>query len=606
MSPFPIRMTFNFKSVDPRDLDMAVRLGFNWVYTGWLGHNECPPDDQPMLFEHDPRVADLRRPRFPTIRQKIDALKKYHNQAHERGLKVALFTYEPSVPAEIRQAYPEAFYPYPKAFLDRWPKDADKLHMCIYDARTQEWIAEKVNQTIRNIGPIDAWIYTTAEAMWGSNLNRHVCANCWNQTRWESVRLLRNAMQEGIRRSGQNVLLIHRFWGTQHPDEYQDNAKNLLRLTPHDNQLQSAVADTLEKRSWQASRDLPPFYESLKKEQGQPMVISKATWTDFLLHQPPNPWVGRGRGKIREIIELSLEPCHQKYYGFIPCALVKQIQNHLQYGLERGCEGVMRSPLEGDKDWGLNLANLEIGMKLIDDPQADLKKLTAEWSRQHYEQPLPEWLIEGWLNSEDIWGDIMSYNGMSNLMNFDTARWPWIHTLGISKYYMWPMFEAFPDHEQRFDLTQEGMSRAIATWNRRVRQAKQLNDRVRKEIESIPQAAREHVTHYFDRLAALTLLASLLQKLLFVRMALEFKKMEPSMQLMRLTERWDFQVYYMIATDPEIQQNAFVKPAAQLQMSGWRYPDVTEIDAFPGIGDAREIVVNDFVGEWAECMHEVD
>jgi hypothetical protein len=605
MSAYPIRMTFIYKSLDPNDLDLTLRNGFNWICTGWLGHNESPPDDQPVLFEQDQKVAELRRPRFDKIREHITDLRAFHEEAHRRGLKVALFSYEPSVPAEIRQAYPEAFYPFPEQYLKLWPKDRDRLHMCIYDGRTQEWIAEKVRQTIGNVGPIDAWIYTTAEAMWGSNCNRHVCAYCAGKPRWESLRLLRDAMQEGVRRCGQCVTLIHRFWGTQHPDGYMTGASTFHRLTPHDKPLQRAHIEGIEPFIFRPSRDLPRFYDSLLAESSPPTITSKATWTDFLLQQPTNPWLGRCKGQISELIELSIESCHQKFYGFIPCCVLRQLQRHLKLGLEKGATGVILTPLEADRDWGLNIANVEVTARLIEDPDQDVKVLLKHWSASRYGESFPDWLIDAMLATEDIWADIVSFNGMSNLMNFDTARFGWSYMLGTSKYYLWPMLEAFPDAAQRLDLSQEGFGRAIATWNRRVAEARKLHQRVEQELSSLPASARETTRFYFERLAQLTLFTSLLQKLTFARMGLEFRKLEPTMQLIRLMERWEMQVYYLIASDPEIQQSSIVgKP--QYRMSGWQYPDVTEADMFPQAANARETVPCGFVGEWAEVLHEKD
>jgi len=558
-----------------------------------------------VLFEQDAKVAELRRPRVEKIREQIATLRNYHEEAHRRGLKIALFSYEPSVPAEIKQAHPEAFYPYPDKFLELWPKDADKRHMCIYDARVQEWMAEKVRQTIENVGPVDAWIYTTAEVMWGSNCNRHVCANCAGKPRWQSLRLLRDAMQEGVRRSGQDVTLIHRFWGTQHPDGYMTGASNFNKLTPHDKPLQRAYIEGIEPHIFRPSRDLPLFYESLLAETNPVTITHKATWTDFLLQQPTNPWLGRCKGKLTEYIELSIESCHQKHYGFIPCCILKQLQRHLKLGLENGAAGVILTPLEADRDWGLNIINVEVTGRLIENPEQDLLTLVREWSTTRYGQAFPDWFSEALLSTEDIWADIVAYNGMSNLMNFDTARFGWSYMLGLSKYYLWPMLEAFPDAATRLDVSAAGLGRAMTTWNRRVAEARRLHLRVEKEIDSLPESARDAARHFFERLAQLTLFVSLQQKQTFAKMGLEFRKLEPTMQLIRLMERWELQSLYLVGSDPEIQKAGIVgKP--QFRMSGWQYPDVTEVDAFPQVAEARETVPGGFAGEWAELLHVND
>ena len=272
----------------------------------------------------------------------------------------------------------------------------------------------------------------------------------------------------------------------------------------------------------------------------------------------------------------------------------------MQYGRQRGCKGVALLPIEAKADWGLNLANLDVAVQLIEDPDADVTQLLGAWMQQRYGERFDDWLIEAMLASEQILADIASYNGISNMVNFDCFRKANAWTLGISKGYLWPMFEAFPDAKERFDLTEAGMGRALATWNRRVRQAKQYHDRVKAEMNALPKSARADVAKFFDRLAVLSLYTSLHQKLCFTRMALEMEQIKPSRTLTRLMERWDYQIYYLIASDADIRDASFTnkhtKP--QLQTAGWRYPDITEKDAFPSMSRERETVVEGWADGW--------
>ena len=545
-----------------------------------------------MLFEADEKIAALRSPRFPKIRDQIADLHRFHAAAHDLGLKVVLFSYEPSIPAEIVEAYPEALYPYPKAFLERVPDEAETRHVCIFDERVQEWVAQKAAETIRNIGPLDAWMYTTNETMLRAGLTYHVCERCYDEPRWMALRLLRDAMLEGARRAGQDVTMIHRYWGTHHTDDQRNTSRYMKDVLPYHHDLQAAMAETVQSRTWRASRDIPPFAATLEEEPGTPWVTSKATWTDFLLHQPLNPWVGHSRGKVKEIIELSLEPCFQQLYGFVPCIMLRQLQRQLQYAVERGCTGVNITPIEADTDWELNQANLEVALRLIDDPDADVARLLKTWTGETYGAEFPGWLVDGLLDTETIWATVCAYNGISNLVNFDMALCPLSYTLGLSKFYLYPLFEAFPDAKERFNLGQEGLGRALSGWNEAVGKAHALNERVKEAIDDLPEPARAHLIHFFDRLALWTLWVSLHQKLMFTRMALEMKKIEPSMTLTRLTERWDYQLYYLLANDEDIRRTGYTGYYEnRVMQGGWCYPDLAEADAFPGIREHKETLV---------------
>lgn len=601
MSAFKRLLGFSYQSTDTRNLDLAVKLGMNWIMTAWIGHTLRPPkfgDDLPVLFENDPKVARYRRARNAEIQEHIARLREYHRAAHDRGLKICIWSYEPSVPIEMRMAYPEAFYPYPKAFVDRLPGAEKGWLMCMHDERVQKWVANKVEETLRNIGPVEAWVYTTNETMWGACCVNHVCANCYNEPRWRGLRLLRDAMQAGAGRVDYPVEMIYRFWGAHHPDGYRRRNRTYMRaIRPlHDHSYDNACAEVLEPQAFEASRDVPLFMKSLEDEKSKPWIMSKTTWSDYLLHQPPNPWIGHSKGKVHEIIELSIEPCHQELYGFIPCMLLKQMQLHMQYGLERGAEGVMIYPMEGNANWELNLANLDVGMKLIENPHANLETLLSNWLEQTYDGKFPGWLVRDLLDTEDIWADIASYNGICGLVNFDCVLMADRYLLNYQKYYLWPLVkEAWPDGETRFDLTQSGMSKALAVWNRQLARAEAMNAKVKAEIDTLPPKARAHILHFFDRFMTLTIYMSLHHKLLYTRMALELKKLEPTPALMRVMEKWSYQIFYLIASDQEIRERGFLgRNASALQADGWRIPELTEVDAFPGLGDAREVVVNGF------------
>ena len=608
MSGFDYSFTFNYMSTDPNDLSVAADRGYDWIMTGWLGHGSSEKFDLPVYIRDDARLTALRKKRYDFVAEQIDKLKTFHEAAHERNLKVALFNYDPSVPSEYKQAYPEVFYPYPDEYLTERPQDVDKRLMCIYDPRVQAWMTAKVAEIINNLWPVDAYVFTCSETMWHSGPINHICANCYDKPRWEALKCLYEAVEAGVEQSGRDVKLIQRTWALQHPDGFRRTAATMPHdLLPYDQDLRDLLARTLQagERPYVASRDYPRFVQWLATRK-KPHVISKATHADFLMHQPVNPWVGQSE-KVEEIIELSLEPCFQHLYGYVPCVFVKQIQQHLQYGLSKGCKGAALMPIEARADWGLNLVNLDVGTRLIHEPHGDVKAMVGQWSEKTYGGKFEPWLIEAMLTSEDICADLASYNGMSNMVNFDCFRKANAWSLGISKFYLWPMRSAFDDADARWDLTAAGLSRAIAAWNKRVRQAKSLNERVKENMDTLPEAAREHVAKFFDRLETVAMFTSLMQKQLFTRMALEQKAIEPNPALMRLTERWDFQIYYLIASDPELAENSFTTKltANGVKMAGWRFPDITEKDVFPAIGNMTEAVVDSWDAAWHDSQPEI-
>lgn len=608
MSGFEYSFTFNYMSTDPKDLDVAAARGYDWILTGWLGHGSSEKFDLPVYIRDDARLTALRKTRYDFIAGRINTLRSFHEAAHERKLKVGLFNYDPSVPSEYKQAYPEVFYPYPDEYLAERPQDAEARLMCVYDPRVQAWVTAKVAEIIENLWPIDAYVFTCSETMWHSGPINHICANCYDRPRWEALKCLYEAVEAGIERSGRDVKLIQRTWALQHPDDFRRTAATIPRdWIPHDQDLRDLLRRTLQagERPYVASRDYPRFIKYLETRK-KPHVLSKATHADFLLQQPVNPWVGQS-DKVEEIIELSLEPCFQHLYGYIPCVFVRQMQEHLQYGLSKGCKGAALLPIEARADWGLNLVNLDVGTRLIHEPHGDVRSMVSDWSETRYGRRFEPWLVEAMLTSENICADLASYNGLSNMMNFDCYRKANAWTLGLSQFYLWPMRGAFDDADARLDLGPAGLSRAIATWNKRVRQSKALHERITENIEAIPEAARADVTRFFERLETISMFTSLMQKQLFIRMALSQKTIEPNSTLMRLTERWDFQIYFLIASDAELREGSFTGKltANRVKMAGWRYPDITEKDVFPAIGEMTEAVVDSVDAAWHETQPEI-
>ncbi len=551
-------LTFNYTHADKAFVKGAKEKGFNWIASGWYGHNLRAPDfrdDLPVYFEKYERVAELRRPFFPQIEEQITEAREYHEEIHRQGLKVALFTYEPSVPVEMKEAYPELFYSYPEEYTRLDPTKKDTKLMCIFDQRVQDWLADKCEELLKNVGPVDAWIYSSNETMWFSGATNHICENCFDEPRWKALRLVRDAMQRGVDRLPYKVKLIHRFWGSHHPREYKQINMTRLDYFPSAPSWDTAKAKVLEPRSYNCDVDLPVFIKTLAEEPERACVVSKPTWTDFLLHQPYNPWMGYSRDDVDEIAELSIEPCHQEMYGFIPCLFIKQLQDMYRYSLERGIKGVCIMPVEFDKDWGVNQANLDITLQVISNPDADVEDLLQQWLNKRYDTEISSEIVQHLLNSEDIWAELISYNGISGLVNFDCVLYPTYHLSLVTKSYILPMVKTmWKDGKERFDLTMEGFSKAIRTWNKAANQAREAAENIRQYKDKLPEKAYKELSYFFERLAITTLFANYNQKLIFMRWSLEEGLIKPTRQIMRMIEHWEGHCNYIIANDRDIRE----------------------------------------------------
>ena len=430
---FPVRI---FYAPTPALIEEAAEFGYTHVVVQSFGHvrrdaqgfaadnmgaEQTLHDDTPIFFEKYPRIAAERRlAGEETILRNQQRTNEKIELAAGLGLKSFVTSYELSLPYELARCCPE-LYPARYSF-------------CLNVPERRQFIEDKMAEIFEAFPGLDGYIFTTKEASEGIYYT-HRCEHCAGLSPAERLNLLTETLRAGKNRVKPKADLVWRAWGTHFPDHfYRDRGRVRWEWFGKPPQFcPKTTSDTA--KTYDPAEVLPEF---ARISHPSIVVCCKATWQDFDLHQPANPWVGAFRGH-REIVEVSYEyfPSPTRKY----VALTGQVERFIKLARERGVEGVMTLPAsygvyecwhEGRQEFATTVGKGTVDLtvpgvgeatvaritpyvagRLLHDPQADLRGIVKEYIESNYSDTDADFLADLVLVCEDLVHRAMLCDGCS-------------------------------------------------------------------------------------------------------------------------------------------------------------------------------------------------
>ena len=333
---FPVRI---FYAPAPELIKDAVDFDYTHVVIHSIGHahrNEKGisfemagkgkdiNDDLPLFFHEYPL---LKKERSKIAGERILRVQERINYkislAVKLGLKPLLSIYELSLPYNLQKFYPE-FYPGNNNFCMALPEN-------------QKFIEDKIAEVFETFPKLAGIIFTAKEATEGQYY-MHKCKYCQSFSQAERLNMLLDAIRKGKDKVKVSADIIFRIWGMHFPDIfYRKRIKTLWAWTGK----KASLKETVEKCSRLPFEPKKVLSELANICDKSIFISTKATWQDFDLMQPENPWTGCFP-RNKEIIEISYE-CYcrptEKYF-----LLANQMKRFSDYAHVRKVKGVMALP----------------------------------------------------------------------------------------------------------------------------------------------------------------------------------------------------------------------------------------------------------------------
>ncbi|GAF80086.1 unnamed protein product, partial [marine sediment metagenome] len=406
-------------------INYARRFNANWVVVASIGHKtpKWPLDDPPVFMPEYEKLAPFRKPFRGRIAKRRKDIRELIRAAKKAGMKAIFHAYEPSLPDGFQQAYPRLHCKAGNQYAKKAPGLAEDIReVCVSRPEVREALAVKVAETCRALPDLDGYMYSNNE---GSTRTQvwHRCERCKDIPFSRMMKHLDDAMTEGIRRSGKNIRLFNRCWGTHETQQqYWLNLKMRAEFGVAELQDKSWLPEYVESHRpanmrFNPKRDIPAFVRMLKG--GQTAFVYKATWADVNLHHPLNPWMGKYGGHD-EICEFSFEHCVRGPRNFH--IMGREMQRRARLCRRKGVEGICCVPINwGAHDsnrvsahpskWSLNELNVFLFAALVADPDANLQKAAGNYLRRRYGSKLPGELAVMLLDTENVAANAMNLGG---------------------------------------------------------------------------------------------------------------------------------------------------------------------------------------------------
>ncbi|KPJ58568.1 MAG: hypothetical protein AMS15_08115 [Planctomycetes bacterium DG_23] len=421
--------------------------------------------------------------------------------AKKAGLKTIYHTYELAMPYGFEKAYPELYSPPIKEYRsDRTPEQRQR-ELCVARPEVREALSQKVAEICRAFPDLDGFMYTNNES---ATLTQvwHRCEHCRHIPFSRMMKLLHDAMKEGLRRSGRPVRLFVRCWGThEHELQYHGQYKKRVDFGVHEIEEKKWLPDRVRafkpaRLHFKPSRDIPPFIRSVKGEDTA--FVYKATWADVNLHHPLNPWIGKYKGHD-QVCELSFERCIGWPRTFL--VMGKEMQRRAKLCARRGVNGLCLVPTNWGRQgltpitarpstWPLHEVNFYLFAALAKDPNADLQAVTEKYLRRRFGKKLPAELARLLLDAEDIAADAYNVRG--------------IHAGGQSLdgfYYTLLRYgPMFPRWETRVRPTPANLKRIFKEKDQNIARAQKALEKIERFKNKIPAKAYNEFKECFSRL----------------------------------------------------------------------------------------------------------
>jgi hypothetical protein len=414
---FDIRMLYAAHS----DLiPYARKLDLNWVVPVSMGHKgNAPEDDPPVFMKGYPRLAPRRRALTARIKAEQARISRMIALSKKNGLKVMLHSYEPSLPEGFQEAYPSLYSREIREYVRTGPPAVGcNRQLCVARPEVREALAAKMEELIRLFPDMDAFSYTNNESSSTTKLV-HRCDVCRDVPYARTMKMLHDALAEGIRRSGRPVRLFDRCWGAHETDfMFYDRFNKMIDfgIVEGDKSWMKAYATCFKpsRLHFIPSRDNPAYIKLMKHSDTG--FLYKASWADCNIHHPLNPWIGAYPGHD-QICELSFEMLRDASRDFY--VMGRELQRRARLARSRKVDGLAAVPMSWGaqerwgsfSNWSLNEANLIVFAALCRNPDAPLERIVADYLKQRYGRPLPPEMTRLILDSEDVAAGAMNLRG---------------------------------------------------------------------------------------------------------------------------------------------------------------------------------------------------
>ncbi len=499
-APFAFRMLYGPSA---GLIDYAQRLDMNWVVIDSTGHKGGRLNDNPPIYL--PGYPRLKS-KMPYSREQIESerrrIRGLISHAKKAGLKVIYHAYVPSVPYGFQKAYPKLYSEPIREYRSALTPEQRERQLCVARPEVREVLSQTVAEICEAFPDLDGFMYSNNE---GSSRTQcwHRCEYCRDMPFSRTMKLLHDAMKEGIERSGRPVRLLMRCWGAHdHDFHYYEQYRKRIEFGVHELEEKKWLTDYVRcfkpaRLHFKPSRDIPPFVRSLKGEDTA--FVYKATWADVNMHHPLNPWIGKYDGHD-EIVEFSFE--HTSGRRFI--IMGREMQRRARLCARKGVSGICSVPFSWGASglpsgrqlrsrWSLVELNMYVVAALMQDPDADLQKVTSDYLRDRYGQRLPAELARILLDSEDVAAEAINVRGIrargDSLDNFYYE---------ILRYA--PMY---PKWQQRVRPTSANMKRIRAEKAKNLKRAEKMFDRVKRLKRTMPSRAYRDFSQCFENLREL-------------------------------------------------------------------------------------------------------
>ena len=500
-SPFNIRMLY---ASSKELIDYGKRLGMNWAVVASSGHktSERPHEDQPVYMPNYPRLKKVRtKERLHLVESNRRRVRRLISHAKKAGLKVIYHTYELALPYGFEKAYPELYSEPIKEYRSDSTPEQRQRQVCVARPEVREVLSQKVAEICRAFPDLDGFMYTNNES---ATLTQawHRCEHCRNIPFSRMMKLLHDAMKEGLRRSGRPVRLFVRCWGTHdHDFHYYQQYKKRVDFGVHEIEEKKWLPDRVRafksaRLQFKPSRDIPPFIRSVKGEDTA--FVYKATWADVNLHHPLNPWIGKYKGHD-QVCELSFESCMGWPRTFL--VMGKEMQRRAKLCARRGVNGLcavtmgwggqaLTSFTARPSTWPLHEVNLYLFAALARDPDANLQAVTERYLRRRFGKKLPAGLARLLLDAEDIATDAINIRGIrANGQSLDNFY-----------YILLRYAPMFPRWEERVRPTPANLKRIFKEKDQNIARAQKALEKIERLKDKMPAKAYGEFKECFSRL----------------------------------------------------------------------------------------------------------
>jgi len=536
-------------------------MGFNFLICGWWGHspgrelNQFPgmKDWVPVLLKKHPEIAGRRAQFADIIQGHIDHASALIEKGNSLGMKTAFFLYAPAMPIEVRELHPELATGAGDLQCSVWPISRTEKRTCFCAMQPQiaEYFKDTIEELVQSLPPIDAIICTNGESQY--KIGKNHCSFCQDIPMPEQMKRIRDQAREGAARVNPSIEIITRMWQKEHPHTVYSFNRHMTTSFANPRPYHVAMATIPAEHDYDPLVEVPKFQDMIAQEPEPPLVMRKLSWADFMPNQPFSPHVGSAKGKIREIMEISLEHCFQRLYRFIPCCVAKYIRRYIAEAKERGVNGLCAYHMEMAVDSGLNQVNYDYIIKCALEPDTEPMPYLEGWLKERYGVHIPG-LAKELYNTQDIWTDITEYHGVGLICNLDIANRPACYDLATVKEQSYIWRGCFPDGAERMSLERDNLESGMQSWRDASARAQASADRVRKMAEPLHDKHRKELTHFFDTMAILVKAAELRLKRSFLMWALGEGKIESTRKAMAAIERWNVELERLTATDAYLQE----------------------------------------------------